>query len=88
MVKQDIISLLVSAPVRTRMESLLQYARARCEFMKCPFTTWLLMDEAYNHQADMRDAAMAEFKKWCLACKEPRSLNNAARFILRREGLL
>ena len=88
MERQAILTILASAPVRTRMESLVQYARARCEFMRCSFTTWLLMDEAYGHDTARRDAAMSDFKKWCRACKEPRSVNNAARFVLRREGLL
>lgn len=88
MVKRNILAELEGVPEQGRVAALIDYARARCEFMRCPFTAWLLMDEAYMQRAYLRDAAMAQFKKWCRACNEPRSVNNAARFVLRREGLL
>lgn len=86
--RRDILAELQAAPVTARVQSLVEYARARCEFMRCPFTAWLLMDEAYMQRTAKRDAAMSDFKKWCRACNEPRSVNNAARFVLRREGML
>ena len=89
MEKIDILAR-ISAMERDRAKrkgALVQYASLRCAFMNCPFTVWLLMDETYSHDARRRDLAMSAFKRDCKSRRIPRSVNNAADFILDREGL-
>lgn len=60
-----------------RRTMLFEYARARCAFMKCSFTAWLLFDEAFMQHGDIRDAAIAEWKMWCRLSGRPRSVGAA-----------
>ena len=89
MEKIDVLARISAMPQdrAARRTALVGYAAARCQFMACPFTAWLLMDEAYGRDARRRDLAMSAFKRDCKSRRIPRSVNNAADFILDREGL-
>ena len=89
MEKIDVLARISAMPQdrAARRTALVGYAVERCKFMACPFTAWLLMDEAYGRDARRRDLAMSAFKRDCKSRHIPRSVNNAADFILNREGL-
>ena len=85
----DVLARIAAMPKdrAARRTALVGYAVERCKFMACPFTAWLLMDEAYGRDARRRDLAMSAFKRACKSKRMSRSVNNAADFILDREGL-
>lgn len=60
-----------------RRTMLFAYAEARCAFMKCSFTSWLLFDEAFMQRGERRDRAISEWKAWCRANDLPRSVSTA-----------